>query len=161
MRLQEKTFLYSLLMGIALLLTLNVVFLLSTTPPPPSAVTTMKPAPPVVIRHHIPMVEHRPADIPKRPCSSFVRLGHLESESGSETFRPLYGKQLGRDQWKYYALAGTQDTGMFPVAVLDGQNRNCLDHYGCRQLYDHDTVRVDQYSEPRSYQVKMYDRMFF
>jgi len=154
MRLQEKTFLYSLLMGIALLLTLNVVFLLSTTPPPPSAVTTMKPAPPVVIS----VPKNRPRSVTR---NTFVRLGHLESESGAETFRPLYGKQLGRDQWKYYALAGTQDTGMFPVAVLDGQNRNCLDHYGCRQLYDYDTVRVDQDSEPRSYQVKMYDRMFF
>lgn len=159
MRLHEKTFLYSLLMGIALLLTLNVVFLLST-PDKPSPVTTMKSAPPVVISV--------PATIPKRPRlytnpppSTFVRLGHLESESGAETFRPLYGKQLGRDQWKYYALAGTQDTGMFPVAVLSEQNRNCLDHYGCRQLYDHDTVRVDQDSEPRTYQVKMYDRMFF
>jgi hypothetical protein len=156
MRLQEKTFLYSLLMGIALLLTLNVVFLMST-PDKPSV------TPPVVIRRHIPVVEHRPVVIPKRPRSpnNFVRLGHLESESGAETFRPLYGKQLGRDQWKYYALAGTQDTGMFPVAVLSEQNRNCLDHYGCRQLYDHDTVRVDQDSEPRTYQVKMYDRMFF
>lgn len=154
MRLQEKTFLYSLLMGIALLLTLNVVFLLSTTPPPPSTVTTMKPAPPVVIS----VPKSRPRSATR---NTFVRLGHLESESGAETFRPLYGKQLGRDQWKYYALAGTQDTGMFPVAVLSEQNRNCLDHYGCRQLYDHDTVRVDQDSEPRSYQVKMYDRMFF
>lgn len=158
MRFQEKTFLYSLLMGIALLLTINVVFLLQT--PTKSSAVLMKSAPPVVIRV--------PATIPKRPRlhtnpppSRFVRLGHLESESGSETFRPLYGKQLGRDQWKYYALAGTQDTGMFPVAVLDKQNRNCLDHYGCRQLYDHDTVRVDQDSEPRTYQVKMYDRMFF
>ena len=153
MRLQEKTFLYSVLMGIALLLTLNAVFLMSTSDKP-SAVMT-KTAPSVVIRV--------PTTVPKRPRSpnTFVRLGHLESESGAETFRPLYGKQLGRDQWKYYALAGTQDTGMFPVAVLSEQNRNCLDHYGCRQLYDHDTVRVDQDSESRTYQVKMYDGMFF
>ena len=85
--------------------------------------------------------------------NEFVRIGHVEHET---EYKPLYGKRLGRDIWKYCVMEGTQDTGLFPVSVFYNI-RNCLDHNGCRQIYDHDTVTIDNHD--KIYQVKMYDRM--
>lgn len=85
--------------------------------------------------------------------NEFVRIGHVENDI---QYKPLYGKRLGRDIWKYCVMEGTQDTGFFPVSVVFN-NRNCLDHNGCRQIYDQDTVTID--NNNKVYQVKMYDRM--
>jgi hypothetical protein len=153
MRFVEKM----ILMLIACLLMLNLVLILNPPEPPTTTIVTMRHAKP---KHTLPVSNKSSLPVSNTSSPQFVRLGHLESDADRD-FRPLYGKQLGRDTWKYYALVGTQDTGLFPVAVIDKQNRNCLDHNGCRQLYDHDTVHVDQDLTPRAYQVKMYDRMFF
>tara|TARA_Y100000389_G_scaffold83976_1_gene80568 strand:+ start:7804 stop:8217 length:414 start_codon:yes stop_codon:yes gene_type:complete len=98
-------------------------------------------------------IREPPPPPPQIYRNEFVRIGHIEHDTD---YKPLYGKQLGRDIWKYYVMDGTQDTGLFPVSVFFN-NRDCLDHNGCRQIYNQDTVTLDNYN--KIYQVKMYDRM--
>jgi hypothetical protein len=89
-------------------------------------------------------------------CPKFLRIGHLYAHT-SNVFKPLLAKQIRRDLWQYYVLQGNQDTGFFPVAVLS-QNRNCMDHNGCRQLSENDTVSIEN-ENGSEYNVILYNRL--
>lgn len=86
----------------------------------------------------------------------FHRIGHLYGQTNN-IYKPLLAKQIRRDLWQYYVLQGNQDSGFFPVAVLS-QNRNCMDHNGCRQLSENDTVFIEN-ENGTEYNVVLYDRL--
>lgn len=87
-------------------------------------------------------------------CGMFVRVGHIYKD---DAIQPLFGKQIGRDIWKYYILLGNNDNGHFPIAVIN-KHRNCLDHNGCNQLTDHDIVKIE--NSEIEYNIKLYKNTF-
>lgn len=118
-----------------------VGFLLcKATIPIPGPVPEPKPDP---VRAGRPRIVHRMVvtNVPTRRIDDYKNIGHLNSE---HRILPLYGRQVhrGSQLWQYYTISD----GNIPVHLtFEHQGRDCGSEYGCKELYDGDSVIVDEY----------------
>lgn len=103
---------------------------------------------PVVLRHRNPYAMER-----------FNRIGHLVCED-SGAIKPLYGRPKDRrgNKWHYYTSehidSNLNETVQLPIIV---NNRECMNDWGCDELYDNDSVRVDNHDN--TFKVKLYKQL--
>lgn len=66
---------------------------------------------------------------------------------------PLYGKPTyrGSNQWLYYTETDKLNPVKIPITV---NNKDCTDDYGCKELYDGDSVDIPAYNG--TFNVKIY-----
>ena len=66
---------------------------------------------------------------------------------------PLYGKPTyrGSNMWLYYTETDKLNPVKIPITV---NNKDCTDDYGCKELYDGDTVDIPAYNG--TFNVKIY-----
>lgn len=97
------------------------------------------------------IVEHRPrvvhkmvmTNVPTRRIDDYKNIGHLNSEN---RILPLYGRKVhrGSQLWQYYTISD----GNIPIHLtFEHQGRDCGSEYGCKELYDGDSVIVDEYGK--------------
>ena len=90
---------------------------------------------------------------------SFQRIGHLVCET-SKTIKPLYGRPLDRrsNKWHYYTSEHI-DTNLNEIVQLAVivNNRECMNDWGCDELYDNDAVNVE--SNSNTFRVKLYKQL--
>lgn len=89
----------------------------------------------------------------------FKRIGHLVCET-SNTIKPLYGRPLDRreNKWHYYTSEHI-DTNLNEIVQLPiiVNNRECMNDWGCNELYDNDIVKVENSSN--TFKVKIYKQL--
>ena len=89
----------------------------------------------------------------------FERIGHLICET-SNTIKPLYGRPLDRreNKWHYYTSehinTNLNEIVQLPIIV---NNRECMNDWGCNELYDNDIVNVENNSN--TFRVKIYKQL--
>lgn len=84
--------------------------------------------------------------------SDFRQIGILTSNNQNSLILPLLGRPLitHRDMWQYYALSERN----IKLPVINANNKNCTNEYGCNSLYDGDIVTVNGY--PDTFNVSLY-----
>ena len=83
---------------------------------------------------------------------NYQRIGHL-TNSSKQSVLPLYGRPTNfrSYQWNYYTtFAITDYQGAY--IPIESERRNCLEQFGCKEIYTGDTVLVQ--NEP--YTVTLY-----
>ena len=85
-----------------------------------------------------------------RGFTRFSNIGYLYDENN--IVLPLYGKQTycGSITWNYYIL-DQEHRIKIPLQIED---RDCMEHIGCKELYNDDTVNVKAYN--KNFKVYMY-----
>jgi hypothetical protein len=94
--------------------------------------------------------------VPTRPTASmeFQQVGILYN-SDNQKVLPLYGKQLYRNsnKWNYY----TSTDGYHSMRLgFNNKNKDCMDEYGCEELYDKDTISLPEIGQ--NLNVKLYNK---
>lgn len=82
-------------------------------------------------------------NVPTQKIDDYKNIGHINS---GNTLLPLYGRQLhrGSQLWQYYTISD----GNIPIHLsFEHQGRDCGSEYGCKELYDGDSVIVDEYGK--------------
>tara|TARA_Y100000590_G_scaffold115255_1_gene131447 strand:- start:350 stop:1003 length:654 start_codon:yes stop_codon:yes gene_type:complete len=78
---------------------------------------------------------------------NYQQVGALtkENASGDPTILPLYGKPTypGSNKWNYYT--GTDKFNAVKLPVNNSSGENCQKEYGCKEIYDGDSVNVPAY----------------
>ena len=110
-------------------------------------------------------VHHRPCEqnVPllRNPYAArhFNRIGHLVCER-TNAIKPLYGRPKDRrgNKWHYYTSehidSNLNEIVQLPIIV---NNRECMNDWGCDELYDNDEVRVDNHGN--TFRVKLYKQL--
>lgn len=96
-------------------------------------------------------------NIPTRgEASPFQQIGVLiENDATSDSKKlPLYGSKLhsGSSNWKYYTSSDGYHNVKLPIVK---NSKNCLDNYGCREVYDNDDVSIKGYNS-KTFKVSLY-----
>ena len=106
-------------------------------------------APPIETRPRQP--EYRDPPIKTYKPKRVQQMGILVGEN--EEMLPLYGKEVRgrRDQYHYYTSTPGDQIYSIPVTV---NGRDCMDDYGCKEIYGNETVNVLGKAAP--YQAKLY-----
>jgi hypothetical protein len=80
----------------------------------------------------------------------------VASEDGDTNTRilPLFGRETypGSNKWNYYTSTDGYHLVSLPVMY---KNKDCMEEYGCDEIYDGDTVFIKQYNS--NYTVDMYN----
>lgn len=111
--------------------------------------------------HNVRMV---PINVPTRGVDEFQQVGVIASiENKNETsstdtrkkILPLYGRRTfnGSSKWNYYT--STDGYHVVQLSIVN-QNKDCMEEYGCDELYSDDEIYVQEYEE--SFRVNMYNR---
>jgi hypothetical protein len=82
-------------------------------------------------------------NVPTQRIDDYKNIGHLNA---GNTLLPLYGRQIhsGSQLWQYYTISD----GNIPIHLsFEHQGRDCGSEYGCKELYDGDSVVVDEYGK--------------
>jgi len=76
--------------------------------------------------------------------------------SDSSLILKLVGKEVyrGSQKWNYYAVSSDFNPNRLTV-VIDG--KECAKEYGCKELYDNDTVEIKEYSG-KTFTVQLYPK---
>lgn len=87
--------------------------------------------------------------------TGYQQVGVLVDSSGGDAGKllPLYGQETyaGSKQWNYY----TSSDGFQAVKLgVVQNNKNCQEHYGCKEIYDGDSISVNGYN--KSFQANIY-----
>lgn len=80
--------------------------------------------------------------------STFTQIGILTKHGVSEPkILPLMGRRImnGRNKFQYYTISNTGAINTKLPIRKDG--RNCMDEYGCDELYNGDLVFVEGYDD--------------
>lgn len=78
--------------------------------------------------------------------TNYRQMGLLTPLSGSQKILPLMGRPLftNRNKWQYYTMSDQNNSVKLPI-IKNG--RNCMNEYGCDELYSGDNVIVEGYNE--------------
>lgn len=82
-------------------------------------------------------------NVPTQRIDEYKNIGHLNA---GNTLLPLYGRQIhrGSQLWQYYTISD----GNIPIHLsFEHQGRDCGSEYGCKELYDGDSVVLDEYGK--------------
>jgi hypothetical protein len=89
------------------------------------------------------------------PSSGFQQMGFLKetSSTGESKLLPLYGEQTypGSTLYRYYTNTDGFQSVKLPIT---NKNRDCMDEYGCDEIYDGDNINVNGYN--KSYKAQLY-----
>lgn len=80
---------------------------------------------------------------------------NVNVNTGSNTTTlPLYGRRVysGSDRWNYYVLNDNYNQMRLPLTI---DNKDSMDEYGVKELYDNDTVFLPSYG--KTFTVKIYE----
>lgn len=85
----------------------------------------------------------------RRLPSSYHQIGILTQENNTNMnmILPLMGRlsPSGRDNWQYYTVSGSGALNTrLPVTI---NNKDCSSEYGCKEIYNGDTVFVKGYND--------------
>ena len=100
-----------------------------------------------------------PINIPTRGhISRYQQIGVLTNNDGDEPIiLPLYGKPTypGSSKWLYYT-----STDKFPSIKLPVLNnsKDCQNEYGCKEIYESETINVPSYNKDFSVSIYQYDK---
>ena len=92
-----------------------------------------------------------PINVPTRGYSTgYQQVGILMEENapdGTKKILPLYGEQTyrGSNTWKYYTSTDGFHTVKLPIIH---KKKNCLDDYGCEEIYDGNSIHILAYEKP-------------
>jgi hypothetical protein len=78
---------------------------------------------------------------------SYNTVGMLAKVGGNKpVLLPLLGRPIHRngDKWQYYTFSENNSFVKLPVSA---NGKNCTGDYGCKELYNNDTVYVDGYND--------------
>lgn len=111
-----------------------------------------------------PPVRMVPMNIPTRGVEQFQQVGIIASidnqndEASTSTRKkilPLYGRRTfnGSSKWNYYT--STDGYHVVQLSVVH-KNKDCMEEYGCDELYSDDEIYIQEYEE--SFRVNMYKR---
>lgn len=114
--------------------------------------TVMKNTKHKVIR--VPVKIAVPVNIPTQQIMSYKQIGYLHSESSSMML-PLFGRRvnINHTMWNYYTKSDNHNYSINIPLVIKG--RSCDSEYGCKELYDNDSIYIEEYDQ--LFKVKMYD----
>jgi hypothetical protein len=78
--------------------------------------------------------------------SSYTSIGILTRVGGPTLILPLMGRPLHKngDKWQYYTFSENNSFVKLPVNV---NGKNCAGDYGCKEIYNGDTVYVQGYND--------------
>ena len=98
-----------------------------------------------------------PINIPTRGYEEYRQLGILSSNNDQEDTRiiPLFGRRTfnGSQKWNYHTF--TDGFQKIELSVIN-KNKDCMNEYGCEELYTNDEVVVPGYNS--SFKVTMYKK---
>lgn len=100
-----------------------------------------------------------PINIETRPNSgyNYSQIGILSSGTGGgDGILPLMGRRLSRDKWQYYTVSNSNMFLKLPVKV---RGRSCTSEYGCDEIIEGDSVRVEGYNG--DYKATIYENTRF
>lgn len=94
-----------------------------------------------------------PINVNTRNVDHYQQLGILYD---GHTTLPLLGRRIhtGSHKWNYYTLTNSNIAIKIP---LTHKNRDCLDQYGCDELYEDDDIIIPEFNNSK-FRIKMYDR---
>jgi hypothetical protein len=87
--------------------------------------------------------------------TNYRQMGLLTPFNGSQKLLPLMGRPLftNRNKWQYYTMSDQNNSVKLPI-IKNG--RNCMNEYGCDELYNGDNVVVEGYNE--RFKVTIYEK---
>lgn len=105
-----------------------------------------------------PLREYTPINVPTRGYPTpFQQVGILTpalevastpipGSSITPNILPLYGRQTynGSDKWNYYITSDGYQSVKIPI---NNNAKDCMDEFGCRELYDGDVINVPIYNQ--------------
>lgn len=101
-----------------------------------------------------------PVNVPTRgPSPQYQQIGTLHELNSPESKRgqvlPLYGRQTyaRSSKWMYYTMTDTYN--MVQLPIHNARRKNCMNEYGCDELYEDDVIYLDAYSG--EFVVKLYE----
>jgi len=115
--------------------------------------------------HPNPPIQMVPINIPTRGVDEFQQVGIISSidkssidNSSKDTRKkilPLYGRRTYNrsSKWNYYT--STDGYHVIQLSVVH-KNKDCMDNYGCDELYTDDEIYIQEYEE--SFRVSIYKR---
>jgi hypothetical protein len=93
------------------------------------------------------------------PSSGFQQMGFLKetSSTGESKLLPLYGEQTypGSTLYRYYTNTDGFQSVKLPIT---NKNRDCMDEYGCDEVFNGDNVTVNGYDKQYNVQLYKIDR---
>ncbi len=93
-------------------------------------------------------------NIATRGVTNFRQIGVLSA--GNNVVLPLYGKQTHRGSYKWYYYTNAIRGHKYLNLPIKNKNIDCMDDYGCDELYDGDTVDIPVYNN-LTFTVHVYD----
>ena len=105
-----------------------------------------------------------PLNVATRGVEQFQQVGTISSIDASKSddekttrrkILPLYGRRTynGSSKWNYYT--STDGYHVVQLSIVN-KNKDCMDEYGCDELYNDEEIYVQEYEE--SFRVSMYKR---
>ena len=101
-----------------------------------------------------------PVNVPTRgPAPQYQQIGTLHEMNSPDDKRgqvlPLYGRQTyaRSSKWMYYTM--TDAHNMVQLPIHNARRKNCMNSYGCEELYADDVIYIDAYSG--EFLVKLYE----
>ena len=86
---------------------------------------------------------------------NFQQVGIIfqEGDDSSKKILPIYGRPtyIGSNHWLYYTTNDNYNAVKLPIEF---NNKNCLDEYGCKELYNGENISVKGYIN--SFKVELY-----
>ena len=85
---------------------------------------------------------------------TYRQLGLLTRLNGKETILPLMGRPLhaNHNKWQFYTMSDKNNIVKLPISR---NGRSCTSEYGCKELFNGDTVYVEGYKD--AFRVTLYD----
>jgi len=87
--------------------------------------------------------------------TNYRQMGLLTPLNGSQKILPLMGRPLftNRNKWQYYTMSDQNNSVKLPILK---NGRNCMNEYGCDELYNGDNVIVQGYNE--RFKITIYEK---
>ena len=99
-----------------------------------------------------PKVDLVPINVNTRNIDHYQQLGILYD---GHTTLPLLGRRVysGSHKWNYYTLTNNNVAIKVPLSY---NGRDCLDSYGCDELYSDDSIIIPEFNNSK-FKIKLYD----
>lgn len=103
----------------------------------------------------LPQIRRMPINIPTRGSPESYTVVGVLNDVTSQKILPLYGRRVynGSSKWNYYTSTDGYNT--LNLSIVH-KSKDCLNEYGCDELYTDDLVYVSGYEN--EFKVNMYKR---
>jgi len=95
---------------------------------------------------------NRPITLATQKVKPFRQIGFIYD--GKDEMMPLLARRVhnGSYLFNYYTLSNHENPIKIPIR---NANKNCMNEYGCKELYDGDEIVIEEFS--KSFNVKIYE----